>query len=166
MQPIQNYSIFSKQLKSTKKILISLHEIHQNINDSYLLVILPRLLKFSGLEEDLPCKEFFVKFVKYASSVEDYTSIKFRNKLMPKKFVFEPHYNQNSFTAYMSEVEKINRSMEPYRSIFHLAEINLVSYELQTGTLTDNRSKYYQTYVKTDITPTKKKRCIGLYRGY
>lgn len=63
-----------------------------------------------------------------------------------------PYADFASGSAYMRETEKMNRSMEPYRSIFKMEEIKLVEFDLKTGTLVDLRSKYYQTYVKPDMT--------------
>lgn len=135
-------------------------DIHQNFYDSYLLLVLPRLLRFPGCDDDRSFSgtnyEFFEKFVKYMNAPNNisnnYHSLKFRNKLMPREFKLIKKQTQGTVSMYMAEMEKLNKSLEPYRSIFRMTSINLVSFDLFNSQLTDNRDKYYDTYVKIGIT--------------
>jgi len=142
---------FTKQHIIKKEDVQDLYkEIHQNINDSYLLLVLPKLLKFPGCENINNNYAFFEKFITYTNNTEDFKDLKFRTKLMPREFNLQTSTQHGSISAYMSETEKMNKSMEPYRSIFRMANIELI--KLDDVSFKDLRDKYYETYVKPNIT--------------
>jgi len=139
-------------------------DINSNYKDSYLLLVLPRLLKFPGSITSNPFN-FFEKLVEYTNADPYCCELKFRNKLMLREYnTNTTHGNishgntthgnttHGSMSAYLSEIEKMNKSMEPYRSIFRMADINLVTFDLFSGQIVDLRNKYYETYVKENMT--------------
>ena len=156
-------------------------DIHSNQRDSYLLLILPRLLKFPGSiifsqvnppknDSALSPLHFFEKLVKYTNANPDCKDLKFRNKLMPKEYNLsnqscgtKGNQDQGNISAYMSEIEKMNKSMEPYRSIFRMADINLVTFDLFSGQIVDLRGKYYDNYVKPNITKKEIEKLVTDY---
>lgn len=150
------YNKLLKFLKETiierEDICILYKDIHKNPNDSYLLLVLPRLLKYPGSKNNIHNYDFFEKMVEYLSKTENFKNLRFRNKLMTREFSPKQDNEQNNLSAYMSEIEKINRSMEPYRSIFRMACINLVTFDILNEQLIDLRDKYYEIYVKPNIT--------------
>jgi len=127
-------------------------DIHNNINDSYFMLVLPKLVRFPGFDRDADSYDFFKKLIEYIASTKDFDGIKLRTKLMTRKYEYQQNNFLNNTTAYLIELEKLNKSMEPYRTMFHLAPINLVTFDLKTSKITDLRDKYYQTYIKADIT--------------
>ncbi|XWV24763.1 putative 5'-3' exonuclease 20 [Tupanvirus deep ocean] len=149
------YTKLLNYLKETlveKENVLSLYqEIHTNPKDSYLMIVLPKILKFPGSDDYRSPLHFFEKLVEYTNANPDCKNLKFRNKLMPREYNMQNNHTHNTITAYMSETEKMNKSMEPYRSIFRMADINLVTFDLSSGKIVDLRDKYYDTYVKTNI---------------
>jgi 5'-3' exonuclease len=150
---------YSKLLNFMKETIVKKEDIeilykdiHKNPHDSYLLLLLPRLLKYPGSENIESNYTFFEKFVEYLDMTEDFKSLKFRTRLMLKEFDLRQNITQSNITAYMSETEKMNKSMEPYRSIFRMGNINLVTFDVFSGQLVDLRNKYYETYIKANIT--------------
>ena len=137
-------------------------EIHTDPNDSYLLLVLPRLLRFPG--GDTAAKDnysFFEELVEFTNSSRDLKSLKFRTRLMPREFIMNnASSSDHSTTAYLHEIEKLNKSMEPYRTIFRMANINLVTFDITNGQLVDLRDKYYETYVKPNITKKEIKQMV------
>jgi len=133
-------------------------DIHRLINDSYMLLTLPQLLKFPGSNSKALPFEFFKQFVEYTNQISDFRSIKFKSKLMTTTYQsqFRPlnssSLSSSSSTAYLAEMEKFNRSMEPYRSVMKMSNINLVKFDIETNQLIDLRHSYYQTYVKNEMT--------------
>ena len=179
------------------------NDMHSNLADSYLLLVLPRILKFPGSElistdgvnlntmgntTGSLSRVFFEKFIEYSNSTNNFSLIKFRIRLMPRTWdsngfnqnrplnpqqnrplnpqqnrSFNPHQNrtphqnnqsnphQNNLSAYVNEMEKINMSLEPYRSIFRVSNIDLMSYNIVTNKITDQRMSYYDTYVKNNM---------------
>lgn len=128
-------------------------EIQQTKNDSYLLLVLPRLLKFPGADPKLDPYSFFKSLIIYTNSItnfEDFKNIKFRTRLMPR--IYNSKHSEGSTTAYLAEMEKLNKSQEPYYGMFKMAPINLVNFDITTGSIIDLREKYYQTYIKPNIT--------------
>jgi 5'-3' exonuclease len=150
------YSKLINYLKETiipKESVSSLYqEIHTNPLDSYLLLILPKILFFPGACSNLSPDQFFERLVEYTNSAENFTELKFRNKLMLRNYNLQTSKcSKSTVSAYISETEKMNKSLEPYRTIFHMTDINLVSFNLLNGELVDLRPKYYETYVKSNI---------------
>ncbi len=146
------FNYLKKTIIPKESILSLYHEIHTNPIDSYLMLILPRMLKFPGACCNLSPAQFLEQLVEYTNSSDNFTELKFRNRLMTRDYNSQPiHHSKNTVSAYLSEIEKMNKSMEPYRSIFHMADINLVSFDLYSGKLTDLRDKYYETYVNPNI---------------
>ena len=134
-------------------INILYRDIHQNPNDSYLLLVLPRLLRFPGSDK-LGCLSnyhFFEKLIKFVNSTNNFSGIKFRTKLMSREFDIAKNNQYRGLSTYEIEMEKINKSMEPYRSIFRVNNINLFNYDIQTNKIDDVRNKYYDQYVKNNI---------------
>lgn len=128
-------------------------DMKATIFDSYLLLVLPKMLRYPGSQSTSNCYLFFVNLMQYIISTRNFRSIKFRNRLMPKDFDFHPSREQQStLSTYMMEMEKLAKSMEPYRSIFHIETIKLVTYDLENDELIDLRPKYYETYVKQNTT--------------
>ncbi len=62
------------------------------------------------------------------------------------------HNPQTKLTAYMLEIEKLNKSLEPYRSIFKMAKIDLFTIDLKTSIIIDHRKNYYKKYFNKNIT--------------
>lgn len=132
-------------------------DIHKNLNDSYLMLVLPKLLKFPGSDKfrNATPRAFFDQFVQYMNMNNNFAAVKFRNKLMPREYTYNNRINinnQGTITAYLEEMEKINKSMEPYRSIFKMDSIELVTFNIESGQIIDLRNKYYDTYIKNNIT--------------
>lgn len=143
---IESYNVKKENIPNLFK------DIHSNPNDSYLLLIMPRLLRFPGSSDELSLYDFFSKFIEYIIGGGDFKNVKFRTRLMPKEFNLRPTpKQQGTFSAYMMEMEKLNRSMEPYRSIFRVNNIKLVSYDLENNKIIDMRDKYYDTYIKPNM---------------
>lgn len=136
-------------------------DIHSNKDDSYLLLVLPKLLKFPESDANLDPYTFFEKFIEYTNNMDNFGAIKFRTRLMPRS------YNQtcvgDGTTAYLVEVEKLNYSMEPYRSMFKMAPIILMDFDIANGKIVDLRDKYYQTYVKQNISQTEIEKLVFDY---
>ena len=126
-------------------------EIHQNPADSYLMLVLPQMLKFPGSNYTDSPRTHFGKLISYSDSVDNFADIKFRTKLMPKEYVYNQTNPGDKISTYILEIEKLNKSLEPYRSIFRMSNINLVTVDLLSKELIDNRSKYYDTYIKNNI---------------
>lgn len=126
-------------------------DMHTCTDDSYLLLVMPKMLRFPGSESITDIFNFFKKLVTYIISTRNYSEIKFRNRLMPKEHVLYPSSQQSTLSAYMSEIEKLNRGLEPYRSVFRIEDIDLVDYNLTNNTFIDLRDKYYETYVRANI---------------
>lgn len=133
-------------------IYILYKDIHRNLDDSYLMLVLPRLLRFPGSDKfcNITNKNFFTKFVHYINASNNFTDIKFRNKLMARDYRYMPQ-KQGTSTAYLNEMDKISKSMEPYRSIFRMSTIDLMECDIYTGDIIDLRDTYYETYVKNNI---------------
>ncbi|AYV85432.1 MAG: putative 5'-3' exonuclease 20 [Satyrvirus sp.] len=150
---------FTKLINYLKRVHIKqeevvdlLTDIHKNADDSYLMLVLPRLLRFPGSEYiNSDSTTFFRKFIEYVNEF-GFENIKFRTKLMFKTFVQKSKEGKNSFSDYLGEIEKMEKSMEPYRSMFNMADIQLMSFDLKNGELVDMRGKYYDMYVKKNIT--------------
>lgn len=141
-----------------ESIVFLYREIHQNPINSYLMLILPKMLKFPGSCYNLSPLHFFEKLVEYTNSTNNFTEIKFRNRLMTRNYNSNISSNRDSkdtFSAYINEIEKMNKTLEPYRSIFHITDINLVSFDLINGHETDLRDKYYDSYVDPNINKKK-----------
>ena len=81
---------------------------------------------------------------------QNLTEIKFHINLFSKNNNLT-YDNQSNKTAYLIELEKINKSSEPYKSIFGLEDIKLFTYDLENNKLLDHRSNYYQMYVSSKM---------------
>lgn len=158
-----SYKKLYNYLKSTIVSESNIHtlygEIHQNLNDSYLLLVLPKILNFPITElgselgsissNILSPHIFFSLFVKYMNGTPDYSKVKFKIKLMTNDHTYLPPQILK-FNPYLVEIHKMKYSLEPYRSIFRIDNINLASINLQTSEITDLRDRYYDTYNKNN----------------
>lgn len=134
-------------------------EIHQDPNDSYLMLVLPKLLRFPGSNSN--DNNFFLNFVNYINSTKDYNkNVKFRIKLMENK---NDNFQPRSHSALVNELDKFDRSMEPYRSIFKIQNVELISYDLYSRQIIDMRDKYYDMYVKNGMTNEEIKNMVLEY---
>lgn len=146
-------------------------EIHQNPEDSYLILVAPRMVKFPGSNFSDSPRFFLEKLIMHTNSTDNFSDIKFRNKLMPKEYSYNTKPGEK-ISTYISEIEKLNKSLEPYRSIFRMSPINLVQHrkelsgpigrfeiktknDLNTSEFVDNTDKYYQIYVKNNISQSE-----------
>lgn len=145
------YNFLKNNIVKFENIDVLYNEIHANPNDSYLLLVLPKLLKFPNSDYNDPPRIFFDKLIDYSNNTNNFLDMKFRIKLMPKEYKYSSQQSSDKLTSYIVELEKLNKSLEPYRSIFRVANIDLISFDLQTGELNDKRIKYYDTYVKNNI---------------
>ncbi len=123
-------------------------DIHRNPIDSYFLMVLPRILRFPGSDKFNGQYKFFETLVKYLSKTMKFHELKFHIRLMSRNYNSKRPPLTSGPSTYLSELEKLNKSMEPYRSIFHMESINLVSYDIKNGKIIDHRPQYYHTYVK------------------
>lgn len=151
-------SSYTKLLNYLKEIIIKKNdiqilykEIHSNPNDSYLLLVFPRILKFAGSENSTNKYTFFENFIEHTNVLNNFSELKFRNKLMLRQYNLQMNDKENN-SLYITEIEKLNKSMEPYRSIFRISSINLVTFDIQNSQIIDLRDKYYETYIKNNIT--------------
>ena len=121
-------------------------DVNLDVNDSYLLMILPRILKFPGSQRDINPKLFFFDFVRFTNSTNNFGEIKLLLNLTIRRFQHYQPKNQGDLSTYMLELNKLNKSLEPYRSIFKMARIDLFTIDLQTNVITDHRQNYYKKY--------------------
>lgn len=145
------YNYLKNNIISQENIKIFYDDVRSTSDEAYLLFVLPRLLKFPDSDNIVDPYTFFTKFVKYTNSVDDFKNIKFRTKLMQRVYS-NSNPIDGTVTDYLDEIEKLNRSMEPYRSMFKMMPIELINFDITNGKIIDCRNKYYQTYVKQNIT--------------
>jgi len=60
------------------------------------------------------------------------------------------------------QINRLDKSLEPYRSMFGLQPINLVTYDLFKNKLVDLKSRYYQTYCQIS-SPVAKRSMVENY---
>lgn len=138
--------IYDNDLESLYK------DVNMDINDSYLLMILPKILKFPGSQYDIEPKLFFFDFVRYTNSTNNFGEIKLLLNLIVRKFDYYQPKNEGNLSTYLVELNKLNKSLEPYRSIFKIDKIDLFTIDLQSNIITDHRYSYYTKYFSQDIT--------------
>jgi 5'-3' exonuclease len=132
------------------------YDIHREPIDSYMLLVMPRIVKF---DSDVSTKEtnplaFFKQLVEFIQRTKSFSKIQFNLFLQPRKFDTVPKVKyQTNWDLGLSpeseafiQIEKLDRSLEPYRSMFKVEPINLVKYDIFQNKLIDLRPNYYQTY--------------------
>ena len=131
-------------------------ELHDDPADSYLIMILPSLLKFPQMLRTTDSRAFVKKFVYYINDClnnnnnQDLSLIRFNVNLLVRKNRISLK-QESTLTAYLAELEKIDKTLEPYKSMFGVDDIKLITYNLSTNKIVDARSTYYQTYCWTTM---------------
>lgn len=126
-------------------------DIHANIEDSYMLVVLPKICRFDSCMTTNNY-EFFKSLVKH---VINNHKIQLRIKLLPRR-----HESVKVKDNYFNEIQKLNKSQEPYRSMFNLKSIDLITLN---DVMHDDRDNYYDKYIKINITGDEKINVIESY---
>ncbi|MEM0354010.1 MAG: hypothetical protein QXW79_00375 [Thermoplasmata archaeon] len=156
---VESYRYFIKFMKNVyirrDQIWNLYKDMHGNPDDSYFLLVLPRLLKFPGSENETNSYQFFRKLVEYIICKRDFQNIKLRIKLTPRRYTLPTKFQKAEYSAYVSEMEKLNQSLEPYRSMFRIKNITLVTFDLYNNRMIDLRKKYYNMYVGSGMTREK-----------
>lgn len=129
------------------------YEIHQDVDDSYLLMVLPKICRIDGLKND----DRLAFFKSFARQIFARGIFQLRIKLL------ERNYDRNASNRenYVNEMEKLEKSQEPYRSMFGMKPIELVKEEHDN--IVDVRDRYYDLYVKANMTKTEKQNMIKSY---
>ena len=135
----------------------------------YAVNVFPKICRFDGSHDHgtegrgLSSSDpflFFKSMCKYLQTNRSSRGIQLRIKLMSRDFnhAQQPgHFNrsQGKITDYMAELERLEKTMEPYRTMFKMQPINLCKVNLFNGGIQDMRQDYYKTYVKASITSTE-----------
>ncbi len=143
------YNYLCQTMVTRNNLQCFYRELHENPLDSYLILVLPRFLKFPNMPNKNDPFVFFESFVQYMNIGKNLHEIRFYPYLIPKKNKLNK--KQSKLTSYQSEMEKINKGFDQYSQIFGIEEIKLVSYNLESGKILDHRHQYYQKYVGHDI---------------
>jgi 5'-3' exonuclease len=147
------------------------YDIHGHPADSYMLLTIPALVKFPGSEI---CGSnsfvFFSNLVAYIQKTKSVNKIKFLGTLRIRKFDTVPKTKCSSNTdldlnpeseAY-DQINRLDMSLEPYRTMFGIKPINLVKYDIYKNKFMDLRRNYYKDYCQ--IVETKGK--INMVENY
>lgn len=124
-------------------------DIHTNPHDSYMVLILPRVLRYPDMDQNKNPYEFLKSFIKYTNKAVSFDKIKLKNKLMLHDYKY---YSAVTQTQFKIENDKLSKTLEPYRSIFKIDHIDLVSANPYACKFINTCGKYYDNYVKQNMT--------------
>ncbi len=119
---------------------------------------MPKIMFFPGSTNIRSSFEILKKLIIYINKNSDLSQIRLNIDLISKEFQLRnttryiPKNQYTYKTPYLKEIESFNKSMEPYRSIFRMAEIDLIKVNTENGDITNLENEYYTKYVKSNST--------------
>lgn len=162
---------FHKMINFIKSICVNeadmknlYYDIHTNPPDSYMLLVMPKLVKFPG---SVICGSdsfvFFSNLVTYIQKTKSINKIKFLGVIRIRKFDSVPKkklasnldLDLNPESEAYDQINRLDMSLEPYRSMFGIVPITLVKYDIYKNKLIDLRRNYYSKYCHISETNEK-----------
>lgn len=174
LEPVQvNYQNFSKYVNIVKEeygtlinfvrksniISSRIKDLYRDIsftqNGLYLLLVMPRIVKFPGANGNTDSFTFFQSFINYIQNNRHSNEIKLMVKLMRNNLAYKFESVYGGLTDYLYELEKFNKSMDPYKSLFKIEPVVLAEYNLENGKTVDLQWNYYKKYIGNKCSPEK-----------
>lgn len=117
--------------------------MHDTPESSYFASVLPKCIHFEKSKEiqSMSYLDAMRTIIKYMNTCNNPKSIKIKTILFVRNY---QNPNLNSLTPYIREIEKLNNSLEPYRSKFGIKPVYLT--ELAGDEFIDLHNVYYKTY--------------------
>lgn len=160
---------FYKVINFVKNIHISdadiehlYYDIHTDLADSYMLSVIPKLVKFPGSEIS-DSFTFFTNLIRYIQKAKSINKIVFTGMMRMRKFDTVPKTKSvsnldldlNPESEAYDQINRLDLSLEPYRTMFGIKPINLVKYDIYKNKFTDLRRNYYREYCQISTTVEK-----------